>query len=530
MGSPFRSALAKLDESVQDFQDQVSRLRGGLDVDDDQLWQSLDVVHQSAATLRELVRSERPDADWADRASLDLLIQHLECEAQARRDEERRSKLLALANEFDAGTIKHRFESRAAALNALRLQAVRELRIAAALYEQDKELPGPQASEWLHWACNLREEQDADTFAVLRKDFPSLEHFAGEMEESYWVSGQPKEGTPSAEAAPPPQLARTVETPASPPVKAANSKRSESASSPTQVEKALSESKPSATEPSTTTRDSYRVLETPQKTENLAPAAADLNVSSTVDMWTKPSHPSPELPPEQNVEASEESSPEVLGDDVLPSFGAADAPKKPVVVWVAAAGIIVLAGIFAGVHYFGSGSPGGSSETVAHAAAKSSGGAPDPAGGMMANDPMTGNSGRSPGGSLDGAKAEAPGSARLPIEGAQHQILLEMELCRRVSPDSIECQGYVTNKGGETSRVTLDGVDVVDGKGNSFNLSTGGQFNFGSGRSLNIAGGSRAKYVVKVPDKDPDARTLTVYVDVNNPHGLEYTFRDVPIS
>jgi hypothetical protein len=105
-----------------------------------------------------------------------------------------------------------------------------------------------------------------------------------------------------------------------------------------------------------------------------------------------------------------------------------------------------------------------------------------------------------------------------------------MESCRRSNPESIECQGYVTNLGNEPSHITLGGVDVVDGKGNSFNLNSSGQFNFSTGRSLSIAAGSRAKYTVKVPDKDRDARTLTVYVDVNNPHGLEFTFRNVPIA
>ncbi len=142
MGSPFRSALAKLDDSVQNLEYQLGCLRGGLDVGDDQLWQALTDSHQSAATLRELIRAERPDADWSDRGTLEILIQHLECEAQAKRDEQRRARLFELANELDAGAIKHRFENRVSALNSLRLQAIRELRIAATLFEQEKELPG----------------------------------------------------------------------------------------------------------------------------------------------------------------------------------------------------------------------------------------------------------------------------------------------------------------------------------------------------------------------------------------------------
>src|SRR5580698_9125523 len=129
MGSPFRSALAKLDDSVQNLEYQLGCLRGGLDVTDDQLWQALDDANQSAVALRGMILSERPDADWNDRNSLETLIQHLEWEAQAQRDEQRRKKIFELAGELDAGSIKHRFESRVSALNSLRLQAVRELRI-----------------------------------------------------------------------------------------------------------------------------------------------------------------------------------------------------------------------------------------------------------------------------------------------------------------------------------------------------------------------------------------------------------------
>ena len=53
---------------------------------------------------------------------------------------------------------------------------------------------------------------------------------------------------------------------------------------------------------------------------------------------------------------------------------------------------------------------------------------------------------------------------------------------------------------------------------------------FATGRISNISGGARDKYTVTVPDKDPNAKTLTLYVDVTNPHALEYTFRDIPIT
>jgi hypothetical protein len=119
---------------------------------------------------------------------------------------------------------------------------------------------------------------------------------------------------------------------------------------------------------------------------------------------------------------------------------------------------------------------------------------------------------------------------RQPVEGAQDKILLTMELCERVNPQSIECWGYVSNLRDESSDVSLYRADVVDGKGNSFNLSSNGQFDFPTGHSFNIPAGSSVKYTIKIPDKDQDAQTLTLYLDVSNPRDLEYTFRDVPVA
>ena len=205
MSSPLFSALAKLDECLQAVQSQVDTLAAGLEIGDDQLRRDLAEAHQNALEVRNLLLAERPTADWTDRRALEQLMQDLEREAQLRVTEQRRSKLLALANALDAGSARHRFEARAASLNNLRLEAVRELRIAATLPDQQKELPGPEANAWLHWACNLLEESDGSVFNELRRDFPALEAFAVEMEESYWVPG---EGSGAQEVP-----ARTLEPP-----------------------------------------------------------------------------------------------------------------------------------------------------------------------------------------------------------------------------------------------------------------------------------------------------------------------------
>jgi hypothetical protein len=124
----------------------------------------------------------------------------------------------------------------------------------------------------------------------------------------------------------------------------------------------------------------------------------------------------------------------------------------------------------------------------------------------------------------------APLLHRQPVEGAQDKILLTIERCGRMNGQSIECWGYVSNLRDQSSEVSLFRADVVDGKGKSFTLSSNGQFNFSTGPSLGIPAGSNVKYTVKIPDENLDARTLTLYLDINKPRSLEYTFRDVPVA
>src|SRR5580698_5776897 len=136
MASPISSALAKLDGSLQALQVQVDSLRAGLEINDSQLNYSLADTSQNAAMVRDLIRAERPDAAWGDRGSLERLIRDLEVAAQQRRNEQRRMRLLDLADEFEAGSIRHRSESRTASLNGLRIDAIQQLRTDAAVPEQ----------------------------------------------------------------------------------------------------------------------------------------------------------------------------------------------------------------------------------------------------------------------------------------------------------------------------------------------------------------------------------------------------------
>ena len=218
----FSCCIDKADASVRLFNLSSTACRAAIEVNDDQLSHSLMDARQHAAMLSDLIRAERPDACWSDRSTLDILINELVA-AKARRNEQRRTKLLELAHELEAGKVKHRFEARTLALNALRLKGIEELRAEAAISEQLKDLAGPDASEWLHWACSLQDTKDASVLTQLRRDFGALEHFAGEMEESYWIpghavresSGQPSETPVQPSEKPAAEFAATASGPVS---------------------------------------------------------------------------------------------------------------------------------------------------------------------------------------------------------------------------------------------------------------------------------------------------------------------------
>src|SRR5262249_16841981 len=151
------------------------------------------------------------------------LILALEIAAHERRNQELRTRLLELADELEAGTVKHRSEARTNALLNLRQEAIQELRTEAAIPEQTKQLPGPQPTEWLIWAGNLEEGKDGDALQCLRTDFVALDQFAGEMEENYWTPGDrvrrssPPPASVSASRRPPNTPAYTPPRPSTPP-------------------------------------------------------------------------------------------------------------------------------------------------------------------------------------------------------------------------------------------------------------------------------------------------------------------------
>jgi len=532
MSSPFSFALAKLDGTLEVVLHQLDCLAAGRQVNEEELGKSLKEACHQSTLLRDLICAEHPGANWDDRAALGRVIAQLEAAANARRNQQRRTKLLELANELDAGTVKHRFEARSKTLNALRLDAVRELRREAAVSEQTKDLPGPNAGDWLNWACNLDDQQDAQVLANLRKDFVVLERFTAEMDAAYWVPGQRKPESPDP---PPPGQAGAGPTVAAPtPVasaRAGQQKPSENVSAHVQTALADGDSSEAATPAPTT---SAAVASAPSLTEAIATAPHDesalrANEDATAEEMSRDGGPMISgIGPETSEAPVEQRSSE--GREDLAGFDQPTVRHRPVLAWAGAAALVVVSLTIAVIYHVHAGIGSKTARPSASADAQVAAESPDPDT-QSPSAPQTQPPQQAGAGTPSAGAAPAAGLLnKQPVEGPQGKILLSLENCDRVTADGIECWGYVSNLGSESSRVSLDRADVVDGNGNNFSVDKKDQLTFGTGHSLNLPAGSRAKYTLKVPDTDRDARTLTLYVDLSTPPSLEYTFRDVPVA
>ncbi len=541
MSSPIQLMLADLDTSLQAVESQLDRLGAGLPVLEERLAQTFQEACQHARALSGLIQAERPDAQWTDRAALEQLIEELKAAALERRNQQRRARLLELAGELDAGRVKHRFESRTTLLNGLRSQAADELRAHAALPEQTIELPGPSAREWLLWAFDLDDDKDAPILSELRSDFPAVERFTAEMEENYWIAGAKREVSPPPGQQPPdkPSTGSSASTSAS----SEPSRKSDNV-------RARAPSSMRAADPSEVLARSYERSATQPPAPVKLAEAQDVSVpADAVSLRSEALAPAPivesptahsdeqhadaDLPPFAETQPSKTVEEQPAAEDELAAtfFGKLFSRKRSTVAWAVAGGFIVLSALFFGIISYVR-APAGSKPgpTVE---ASTANGAPIAAtpdtpveSAAPAPQPAKGNTPAA----TPAADAKTPLLHKQPAEGPQDSILLSLENCGRGNPGNIECWGYASNLGGANSRVSLDRVDVVDGRGNSFTLDRKGQFAFPTGQSSTIPAGSRVKFTVSVPDKDLEARTLTLYMDLSNPRSLEYTFRNVPVA
>src|SRR5271166_2494668 len=201
MSSLCTSAIAALDDSLALLYESSGKLKAAKSVDIAEVIEQLKMAAESARTVRELVWSELPEASWQTREELDALIEKIQRILEARTLEQLRSRLLALATELERGTIVHRRAHRVNELKQLRDQAINELRSQAGLEGAPQTLPGPEAGQWIEWACSLQEPEDAESLQALRNGFAHLDDLVANLEPSMWVAAD----SPALETPPEPE-------------------------------------------------------------------------------------------------------------------------------------------------------------------------------------------------------------------------------------------------------------------------------------------------------------------------------------
>ncbi len=157
--------------------------------------ESLQSLRTGFPRLDDFVTNLEPEM-WVVETEPDLSPEELEAHRaeKQKRCEELRSRLLELATELERGSIVHHRTVRVSELNNLRDEATKELRARAA-QEQPRSLPGPDASEWVQWACSLQEPDDAEALQALRKGFARLDDFIANLEPNMWKpAGPPSTG------------------------------------------------------------------------------------------------------------------------------------------------------------------------------------------------------------------------------------------------------------------------------------------------------------------------------------------------
>jgi hypothetical protein len=188
MISLWPSTIASLNDSLALLYESVGELEAAKPVDIPEVVEQLKMAAESARNLRALVLSELPDATWENRDELDALLEQIEKRVEARALEQKRSRLLALAAELERGSIVHRRAVRVEQLSQLRDQAISELRSQASSDKGPQVLPGPEADEWIEWACRLQEPEDSEHLHALRTRFAHLDDFVANLEPNMWTA------------------------------------------------------------------------------------------------------------------------------------------------------------------------------------------------------------------------------------------------------------------------------------------------------------------------------------------------------
>jgi TonB family protein len=167
---------SSLEDSLTLLCETLGKLKGANSVDIAEVIKQLKMAEESARMVRSLVSSE-----------LDNLLSEIQNSLKTKTLEQLRSRLLALATELERGSIVHRRVPRVTEVKILRDKAIKELRSRARVEGTPLTLPGPEADQWIKWACGLKEPADAESLRALQNTFAHLDDFVANLEPGMWI-------------------------------------------------------------------------------------------------------------------------------------------------------------------------------------------------------------------------------------------------------------------------------------------------------------------------------------------------------
>ena len=181
MGTLWPHSQESLVNSLSLLSESLGRLKAAQPIDIWEVTEHLQTAAESVRNLRSLVTSALSAASWDNREEFEALLARIESVVEVR------TRLLALATELERGSIVHRRALRIGQTNQLREHAIAELRSHAESRTVPPDLPGPEAGQWIEWACGLKEPEDAKAIEALRGGFCRLDDFVTDLEPGMWV-------------------------------------------------------------------------------------------------------------------------------------------------------------------------------------------------------------------------------------------------------------------------------------------------------------------------------------------------------
>lgn len=174
--------LRSLSEQARVCHEKIDLIEAAQSVNRGEILAEVGKLLDACQNLRDAILSEDSTASWKSKSELNTLIERLQDAAVRRRT------YLELAQVLANGTISHRRERTRQERLALRDAAVAEL-MEISERPAPPELPGPEAENWLEWACSLEDDANEPELQQLKNGFPRLDDFVRQLEIDWWCNG-----------------------------------------------------------------------------------------------------------------------------------------------------------------------------------------------------------------------------------------------------------------------------------------------------------------------------------------------------